>query len=299
MPWLTLRLQVTTPLFNGAPDVGDTDGTGVRVPSVRGAMRWWFRALAGGLVGPDLELLWRLERKVFGGATTGDKGVPSPIRLRIPEQPSLTLANARHDFLPGPQATPRERSEHNGYWIVYLLGQGLGNLRECSLRRPYVAAGQEFDLKIDVGGGPHAALALASLWLTCAYGGVGSRIRRGFGGLRIIGSSGALPEPWTPQSILTPGLEHYTDLRHLWPKDPIVACMNPTSPSSSRNAGGPSRTRGGNHRRSRYSAGSTPPPGSAATPHSPRGTPCSATQASNYASSGEARSIPTSATHRA
>ncbi len=86
MPWTTLTLQVTTPLFNGGADIGPSDGTGIRVSSIRGAMRWWFRALAGAVTGPDLALLSQLERKVFGGAAAGDDGRSSPVRLRIPQQ---------------------------------------------------------------------------------------------------------------------------------------------------------------------------------------------------------------------
>ena len=41
MSWITLRLRVTTPLFNGHDDEP------LRVSSLRGAMRYWFRALAG------------------------------------------------------------------------------------------------------------------------------------------------------------------------------------------------------------------------------------------------------------
>ena len=53
MAWTTLTLQVTTPLFNGGADPDGAAGfrpdqeSGIRVASIRGAMRFWFRALAG------------------------------------------------------------------------------------------------------------------------------------------------------------------------------------------------------------------------------------------------------------
>jgi CRISPR-associated protein Cmr1 len=227
MAWTTLRLEVTTPLFNGGAGTLPAD-TGIRVPSLRGAMRFWFRALAGSVTGPDLKLLADLERTVFGGAL-GDRGSGSPVQLRIPRQPPLTPARGTHAFLPAPGASRRDREEHVGYWIVYLLGQGLANLRDCTLLRPYVAPGEGLDVKFRFGGdaGP-AALALASLWLTCTYGGVGARTHRGFGGLRIVEATGPLPEPWDAVSIRTPGLDHYESLNRLWfagSDDPISVCM--------------------------------------------------------------------------
>lgn len=250
MAWTTLTLEVTTPLFNGGAGTAGggrgsvtypADDTGVRVPSLRGAMRFWFRALAGIVTGPDLRLLADLERRVFGGinardaagpgpngtgARSRDDSITGPVRLRIPRQPPLTRPEDRHDFLPRPRVSRAEREGHPGYWIVYLLGQGLANLRDCSLTRPYVAPGQTFELKLRSDGDDRAyALTLAALWLTCAYGGVGARTRRGFGGLRIVDASGTLPQPWTPDSIRTPALDHYEGLSRLWPAGPIGGCM--------------------------------------------------------------------------
>jgi CRISPR-associated protein Cmr1 len=229
MAWTTLSLEVTTPVFNGGADPAGKEGfrpdpeSGIRVASIRGAMRFWFRALAGCLTGPDIGLLASLEQRVFGSTEN-----TSPVRLRIPAQPGIVLPSGRHKFLQAPQA-------QGGRWIIYLMGQGLGDLRNRAVLRPYVEPGQEFELKIGFrhprGGDPDAAaavenLALASLWLTCAYGGIGARVRRGFGGLRITGADGPLPGPWaSPGAVVTPGLDHYENLTCLWPQGPAGSCM--------------------------------------------------------------------------
>lgn len=239
--WTTLHMQVTTPLFNGGADPDGTFGDradpqdGIRPASLRGAMRFWFRTLAGIIAGPDLSLLAKLEHDVFGHTAHA-----SPVKLRIPRQPKVTLPEAGHDFLPRRGASARERQDHPGRWIVYLLGQGLGDLRTCSLTRPYVAPGQEFDLKIGfdrssgTNGDAIAALALASLWLACAYGGFGGRARRGFGGLRIVGADGWLPAPWDADSVCSPSLEHFERLprggqqdstQRLWPTGAAGQCV--------------------------------------------------------------------------
>jgi len=237
MAWTTLTLEVTTPLFNGGADpegqsFQSGQDEGVRVASIRGAMRFWFRALVGCLTGPDLRLLASLERRVFGSASVqghaDDSSAASPVLLRIPRQPDVVPATARHDFL-------LKRPRHESRWILYLMGQGLADLAQLTIRRPYVPPGQEFQLKIGFrhrpGDGAESrsaieGLALASLWLVCTYGGLGARTRRGFGGVRIIRAEGELPGPWRAENaMLTPGLGHYERLRFLWPDGALGTCM--------------------------------------------------------------------------
>lgn len=242
MTWTTLTMEVTTPLFNGGADAGAGAGAtgeaGVRAASIRGAMRFWFRALAGALTGPNLRLLGALEQRVFGGIGEDDSGGPSssPLLLRVSSQPAVVLPSGAHSFLPSPSQPLAERRQDDSRWILYLMGQGLADLARMEIRRPYVGVGQRFDVKV---GFRHArdaddesrtaveALAVASLWLACTYGGIGARTRRGFGGVRIIGAQGReLPEPWGENGALTsPGLEYYGRQRMLWPDGPIASCM--------------------------------------------------------------------------
>jgi CRISPR type III-B/RAMP module RAMP protein Cmr1 len=239
MTWTTLTMQVTTPLFNGGADAGTDDGTGVRPASIRGAMRFWFRALAGALTGSNLRLLGALEHRVFGGIGNegADGASASPLLLRVSRQPAAVLPAGPHSFLPSPTLPLNQRRRHDGRWILYLMGQGLADLGNVEIRRPYVAAGQEFELKVGFRHLRHEdaesraaieALAMASLWLACTYGGIGARTRRGLGGVRITDTSGTeLPEPWDKAgALLTPALGYYTSLRMIWPDaPPISSCM--------------------------------------------------------------------------
>ena len=249
MPWMTLTLEVTTPLFNGDADPADeaglraADEAGIRVASIRGAMRFWFRALAGAYTGPDVALLAGLERRVFGGIIPRNEGrapgaegaVPSPLILRLPNPPDLS-SETRPDFLRGPQ----------WQWITYLLGLGLMEMKKEKkdeparphLLRPCVLPDPErpFDLKIRFQHDRQAteetrhaieALALTSLWLASIYGGLGARTRRGFGGFRIVGGDGQLPAPWNWERIKLPATRILAKASNAWPPREVVERLEP------------------------------------------------------------------------
>jgi CRISPR type III-B/RAMP module RAMP protein Cmr1 len=235
--WTTVALEVITPLFNGSADSADEASpravgeAGIRVASLRGAMQFWFRALAGTLAGPDLRLLARMEEAVFGSAQ-----LPSPIKMRIHGQPRVSRDREprfiqSHGARQGrPMTTGRRapgvggglsQGRDDGKWLIYLLGQGLADASNRTLRRDFVEpSARRINLELRLSGDEAVdILALASLWLMCAYGGLGSRTRRGFGGLAITGSSDELPGDWTPESMMSPSLDHFEALTCLWPDD--------------------------------------------------------------------------------
>jgi CRISPR-associated protein Cmr1 len=231
MTWTTLTLQVTTPLFMGGADPANEGGfraadeAGIRAASIRGAMRFWFRALAGAYTGPDIELLAAMERRVFGGIApqrgNGEAAVPSPLILRLPDPPRLSY-EPEPDFLRG----------HPG--IVYLLGLGLIEMKGgARLTRPFVPPGdQTFTLKTRFQHDQRStmdtqqaieALALASLWLAATYGGFGARTRRGFGGVRIVSAAGEMALPWKPTVMRTPVPGLFSNATRVWPPDSLMS----------------------------------------------------------------------------
>ena len=187
MSWTRLTLQVRTPLFGGDDPTGG-DGAPARVPSIRGALRFWFRAVAAGHGVSDLAELWKAEEAVFGSTRT-----PSAIGLRVPKQPPASGRGSKPDW-----AT----TEQHGFdGAQYLLGQGLWNY-ETGLQRGYVERGELFDLDIRFSGDEQVnARFMLALWAWLTYGGLGARTRRGFGQLVCTAARGDLPCGWKPADL--------------------------------------------------------------------------------------------------
>ena len=211
--WTTLKLQVTTqcsiPLcpwggyLQSRPEI--------RVSSLRGGMRYWLRAMAGTYVGDDLYRLRAVEDLVLGSTKHA-----SPIRLRIPQQPAASEQELRK-LLTDPDQEQ---------WIAYLLGPGLTTGSKVHTKN-FIPPDEEFSLQVRLMGNSQEArdahqCALAALWLNLTYGGLGARVHRGFGGLRILGvEKGRLPWDSDPTLMRSPELDHYAKAEHLLFTGPV------------------------------------------------------------------------------
>src|SRR5258708_32065922 len=109
-PWQDIGLRTVTPVFLGRFDTFSPEPARMPfpVPSLRGVLAYWLRALAGAHVGNDTERLHDVEAAVFGAARTDTSGGQSPIQLRA-SRVRLTV----FDF----------RDESDG--VRYLMGPGL------------------------------------------------------------------------------------------------------------------------------------------------------------------------------
>lgn len=145
------NLRLVSPAFIAGTDKNRPE---MRATSIRGQMRYWYRAARGATLS-DTVKLHEQESKVFGSTTEGSKFS----LLVVPRQ---TEAFHRVAMLPH-KSNPRERSE-----TAALNSGQLYDLRLVS--RP------NDDIK---------ASALASLAIWSLLGGLGRRSRRMFGGVRV------------------------------------------------------------------------------------------------------------------
>jgi len=176
-----VSLETVTPLFLGGADPrGEPE---LRAASVRGALRFWLRALLGGRLGDqDLDALRKAESAVFGST-----GSASPVVIRV-----------RHGSL---KKQPFSQLAAFGRGISYLFFAARGTKQEPE--RSAIVAGTPFELEFSERMGAATAesgealqQAYMALWLLTHLGGLGARSRRGAGSLQAIKAeeiSGDLP----------------------------------------------------------------------------------------------------------
>ena len=201
MQEVTFNVETITPLFLAGADQGTAE---LRAPSFRGAMRYWFRALVGGMVGTDaagLKEVIKTESDVFGATDQG-----SSVRVKVSE------ASRGHE-----QFTERTNIQVRGEWKAtgkgYLLwpmvrsgNPARGNVKPA---RWYFPRGTQFQLTLsarDIAERDYLNQAIASFWLLTQLGGLGSRSRRCGGSLavtKVVGNTSNLPfsTPETAQAL--------------------------------------------------------------------------------------------------
>ncbi len=166
--------RIVTPMFIGGANQDPSDG--IRPPSFKGALRFWWRALNWGKFYQEsqgneanaLKALHRKESNLFGSAVKDGKGGQGCFLLKI-----IDKTSSKGSFEP--------KAAHQ-----YLLGQGLYHFKQGLLRQPIHSG--EFDVvlrfrkndedKMD-------SIKEALVFLGC-LGGMGSRARKGLGALSIV-----------------------------------------------------------------------------------------------------------------
>lgn len=150
-------IKFLTPLLIHGPESRDVDSVGLTGKALRGCWRFWFRALAGGMISGILpDKLNEYESQVFGSA---DENIGAKFRLLIEPKSAL-----------------------NPPIIV-------SPLSNQTIRFQGYEEGCEFVIKVMPRGNmplPELNALIASIWLWGNLGGIGQRARRGFGSPVII-----------------------------------------------------------------------------------------------------------------
>lgn len=172
---LSLSYRIVRPMFVSGADPASAE---LRLASVKGALRFWWRAVHGQHASYDPARLRAVEDALFGSVRTG----VSRVRLALPPDAELRTDRyeARRDFRPDT-------------WQGY-LGYGLVDRRQRPEREAF-AAGQFLELRVHLApasgavAGPAESAALLSLARAFvalgAFGGLGGRSRRGWGSLTL------------------------------------------------------------------------------------------------------------------
>lgn len=159
---LHFQAETITPLVIAGADnrTPNVLGEGLRPPSLRGVMRWWFRAMMGGIIGAHgtYGALRTLEARFFGVA---DQASAFRLRTSLINMPPKSITHLRMND-PSP------------------IQHGKQMLRA---ERMAIMPSAKFKVQLAFNQQDAVASVLGALWLTVMLGGLGGRSRRGFGSL--------------------------------------------------------------------------------------------------------------------
>ncbi len=162
------ELEAITPIFMRGADQSRAE---IRSSSIKGLMRWWFRALAGNYFGNDVVNLRKAEEEIFGSTKR---------RSRVVVEISDVIGEKRRILFKEGVIDRRSPSNQLRYlWFSVNLLARKNQFDE------YYPAGTKFQLKIKALDERSFKIALASLWALVTLGGIGFRSRRGAGSVRF------------------------------------------------------------------------------------------------------------------
>jgi len=161
MKKIEFSVKTITPTLMGG---GFSQNDGIRPSEIKGIMRYWFRAIAGSVIGDDLEALKDLESKVFGSQDR-----KSPFRI--------VVEGVKDEYFENWERLPKEIA-YLGF-VINMNRERLNNI---------VREGSVFNVKFLFKNSikeETIKLVAYSFYLATALGGFGLRARRGFGSWQI------------------------------------------------------------------------------------------------------------------
>ncbi len=199
------RIEIVTPAFIAGADQRADEATIAREihrgTYVKHGLRWWFRALAGGLLGShQLSEVRRAESAVFGSTDTSS-------RLRISITTDAPLQANRFDFANVqtgsflPARNPNDEDPGEVEMALRYLAFGMqAGAHGRAPARCFLEPGERFRVSITISPPrprrpteePEPEIdsrmvdAILDLWVK--YGGLGGRWRHGLGGMRVLGA---------------------------------------------------------------------------------------------------------------
>jgi len=208
-------LELITPLFLGGSNPrGEPE---LRASSFRGALRFWLRALLGGILGSRLTEIIKCESQVFGSTDHA-----SPVVVQV-----------SHQNLPSIGYSELTQSRAG---IAYLFFGARQTRSEPE--RKAIASDSKFSCTFHLRAGAQNPKALqavaAALWLLTNLGGLGMRARKGGGNLRVV--SADWNDPLLPSLVLqarTPeqlqsALQHGLHRLREWAAEAFDGSLSPT-----------------------------------------------------------------------
>lgn len=177
MQQITFHCETITPMF-----LAGADGTTpeLRSPSIKGALRFWWRAMNGHL---GLGKLRELETEIFGG-TAGDSGRRSKVIVRIPFTKLETSKELPISKVPT-YSKGRNLQVNIFEYLAYGTYDWNKELRQNILKRSFYKSKQSFEIRIALLDENYSKEIVLAFKLLSYFGGIGSKSRNGYGSFKI------------------------------------------------------------------------------------------------------------------
>jgi CRISPR-associated protein Cmr1 len=179
---LEAKFRAVTPLFMSGSDKLRAE---LRVPSIKGVLRFWWRALALGRLG-SVSKVREDEARIFGSAGNDVGQARVHLRLRLPEN-VVQYKDPILKYADGEPVGPGAR--YLGYGVVEAVPSRKRNTRESQILRSCLKYPFEGILSLLIRNGTSnddvksIASALIAVGL---FGGFGSRSRKGYGSFNLV-----------------------------------------------------------------------------------------------------------------
>lgn len=167
MEKIEATFRVVTPMFISGADQSRAE---LRLPSIKGALRFWWRALAWERRGGDLSKIRKEEDWLFGSTDTGQAAVLMRLERLDPLENFVKIQNAS------------DWSQND--WQSY-VGYGLVDRKDRPTRQ-YIKPGFRFRLHMIAKTGEQLLAVESSLKALGLLGGLGGRSRKGWGSLTLL-----------------------------------------------------------------------------------------------------------------
>ena len=196
---IEVTYRVVTPLFCAGADLARPE---LRLPSFKGVLRYWWRALAWSRCGAELEAIRQQEDALFGSVGGGRSSVS--MRLDLPTNPTTVRKGDVLTVSPKGGGVVGEGARYLGYGVMEAFasrkrGTKNGQLTRACLHAPFnftvLMRGRDLN-ETELTSLTDALSALGTL------GGIGAKSRKGYGSLGIQTLRVNGMEQWSrPQSL--------------------------------------------------------------------------------------------------
>ena len=154
------EVEAITPIFMRGADQSQAE---IRSSSIKGLMRWWFRALAGNYFGDRINYLKEKENEIFG-STGCETGITVEVEFPEPEPFNFD-----------------EFKDLSYLWFSIKLLKRKGQFEK------YYPAGAIFEITLKSINKQAFKTSLVTLWTLISLGSIGFRSRRGAGSVKFVG----------------------------------------------------------------------------------------------------------------